>query len=173
MTDAATGAAPPGPFRRISNQLGYAVFASLAVNLAIYGIARLADVDFLVPATGDDTEELAQVGPGAVVVSTFLALGVGTVVALLLGRWAPRARLVFTVAVFVALVLSFGLLLDPDISGETKFSLAIMHPVVAAAALQWLRPLTEPAGPTAAAADDADGPDDDAVGDGDGEPDDA
>lgn len=116
-----------------------AAAASVAGNLIIFGAASIADVDLLVPESpgSDATIDLTA---GTVAFASVVPLAVALVAALLLRRQRHGGRL-FTALVAAGLVLSYGPLLGSDMDSGTAITLALMHPVVAAAALWQLRPV--------------------------------
>ena len=116
-----------------------AAAASVAGNLFIFGVASIADVDLLVPESpgSDATIDLTA---GTVVVATVLPLVIALLVALVLRRTRHGGRL-FTALVVAGFVLSYGPLFGAAMDTGTTIALALMHPVVAAAALWQLRPV--------------------------------
>ncbi len=124
--------------------LGLAAGASALVNLIIWAVARIADVALAVPETpGGDT--MVELTAAPVLMSSILPVIVGFAIAVALARWVPRrAATTFTVIVVLGFVLSFVPLLTSDLSTGTAVTVGLMHPVVAAAALVFLRPLTIP-----------------------------
>ena len=116
-----------------------AAAASVAGNLVLFAVASIADVDLLVPESpgSDATIDLTS---GTVVFATVLPLAIALLAALALRRARHGSRL-FTALVVAGFVLSYGPLFGADMDTGTTITLALMHPVVAAAALWQLRPV--------------------------------
>lgn len=117
--------------------------AAVAVNLAIYGLARAAGVSLIVPAPGSD--EPTRLPLGAVVAATVAGVAFGALLLAGLRRYAPdRAAPAFVVAVAVFAVLS--LLSGPfslDTSADNKLVMGSMHvttAVLTVAGLLWRAP---------------------------------
>lgn len=117
--------------------------AAVAVNLAIYGLARAAGVSLIVPAPGGD--EPTRLPLGAVVAATVAGVAFGALLLAALRRYAPdRAVPAFVIAVAVFTVLS--MLSGPlslDTSMGNKLVMGSMHvttAVLTVAGLLWRAP---------------------------------
>jgi hypothetical protein len=137
LTTDARGTQPD--LRRAARGVATAAIVAAAANLVVYAVARLLDAELLVPE-GPGSDTTIRLGPGPVVVATVLPLVVAGVLAVVLARRARRPARAFTAVVVAGLVLSFVPLLTADLSAGTTVALALMHPIVAGAALAFVRP---------------------------------
>lgn len=132
------------PWSAIARRFGVAAAASAAVNLVIFLGASAFGAALEVPESpGSDV--LIDLGAGVVAVASVLPLAIATVLAAGLRRLARGAR-IFTAIVVAALLVSYAPFASSDMTGGTTITLAIMHPVVAAAALWQLRAVANAAG---------------------------
>lgn len=138
---ATTSIAPPSTGRRLAGAIGLAGAISVVVNVVIYVIARIADVDLLVPE-GPGSDELARLGIGPVVIASVIPLIIAALLALGLRRWTSQPTTIFRVIVVVGFVLSYVNVVTADLTGGTAVTVGLMHPIVAVAAWFFLTPLT-------------------------------
>ena len=142
MTSATTDSAPP-LLRRATQATIMAGGVAAVVNVAIYGVAKGMGADLIVPESpgSDAVEELAV---PSVLMSSIVPILVAGLLAVVLRRFATgRASTIFTIVVAIGFVGSFMPFLTSDFSAGTAVALFLMHPVVAGAALHYVRPLTE------------------------------
>ncbi len=137
---ASTTPTSTGP--RLGRAIALAGAISVVVNLAIYVIARIADVDLLVPE-GPGSDTLSRLGVGPVVVASVLPLVLAALVALGLRRWTTQPTRIFRLLVALGFVLSYVNVVAGDLSGETALTVGLMHPIVAATAWFFVTPLTD------------------------------
>jgi hypothetical protein len=118
----------------VNAQAGWGLVVAIivtALNLAVYGVARLLDVPMELPEPDDGT--VTRLPIGAVVAASVTAVAAGALALGLLRHFvADRADLAFGVLVlaFVALSLSAPLSLDATVA--TKVVLVAMHLLTAA-----------------------------------------
>lgn len=127
--------------RTAPRRLLTAAAVSAAGNLVVFGAVSAAGVDLLVPESpgSDGTIDLTA---GAVILASVLPLVAAFAAALVL-RGRSQGGRIFTALVLAGFVLSYGPLLASDMDGGTIATLALMHPIVAGAALWQLRPLAD------------------------------
>ena len=118
--------------------------AALAVNLAIYGLARVAGVSLIIPLPGEGTP--TQLPIGALVSATVVGVVLGAVVLGFFRRFRPEGiegAFALTVGLFTLLSLTGPLGLDTSLSN--KLVLVTMHlatAVITVLGLVIVRPLT-------------------------------
>lgn len=117
--------------------------ATIAVNLAIYGLARVAGVSLIVPQPGDGAP--TRLPLGAVVAASVLGVAMAAVALGLLRRFSPdRALSTFVAAVAIFFLVSLSGPIGLDTSLANKVVLVLMHIVTAGIAVVGLalwRPL--------------------------------
>ena len=117
--------------------------AALAVNLAIYGIARAAGVSLIVPLPGEGTP--TQLPIGALVSATVVGVVLGAVVLGFFHRLRPEGiegAFTLTVALFTLLSLTGPLGLDTSLSNKlVLMSMHLATAVITVLGLVIVRPL--------------------------------
>src|SRR6185503_12741680 len=118
---------PPGAPPSLNAQAGRGLIVAavvVAVNLAVYGIARWVDIPMVLPEPGDG--EITRLPLGAVVAASVTAVAMGAVALALLRQFAAdRADMAFAVLVLVFVLVSLSAPLSLDTDTATKVVLAL------------------------------------------------
>ena len=121
---------PAAPAPSLNAQAGVALAVAgvaVAVDLAIYGIARWIGVPMALPEPGSgDPPTLLPIG--AVVAAAFVAVALAAGTLALLRQYQPeRATTTFVLAAAVFLAVSLYAPLSADATAATKIALVLMH----------------------------------------------
>ena len=107
--------------------------AATVVNLAIFGVAKLADAGLVLDPSGAAPHPITA---GGVISSSVGPLVVGTLLATLIARWWPGVLRVAQVVAGALGVLTVAGPLSSDADGGTVAALVLMHLVAGTAAVQ-------------------------------------
>ena len=127
-----TGTRERTPQRIAASAVALGAAVAALANLALYGLARAADVDFTVRMS--DTDSWSAVGAGQVGASSILAVLLGAGVAWLAARWwAGLVRWVRAAGIAVAVVSAGSPLALNAVDTTARPLLALMHLIAGAA----------------------------------------
>lgn len=106
------------------------VAIAVALNLVVYGAARLAGADMLMQRS--EAEPAMEIGIGPVATLTAVPMLLATLLLLLVRRWGARAWTVLAITGLVVGIVTVPLPFTVIAEGSTRVGLALMHVVAGA-----------------------------------------